>query len=98
LSPWPPPDQCDPLRILVGCVSPTEGNLRSFGKRVRVARIELGLTQVGLGRRTGFATNWVAHIENGRRLPNMENLLALANALGVSTDWLLGRVRGMCDH
>lgn len=35
----------------------------------------------------------VRHFETGHRFPNAESLRRLADALGVSADYLLGRVR-----
>jgi transcriptional regulator with XRE-family HTH domain len=35
----------------------------------------------------------VSHFETGHRFPNAESLRRLADALGVSADYLLGRVR-----
>ncbi len=35
----------------------------------------------------------VSHFETGHRFPNAESLRRLADALGVSTDYLLGRVK-----
>jgi transcriptional regulator with XRE-family HTH domain len=32
----------------------------------------------------------IAHFEAGRRLPNVPNLFAMAQALGVSMDYLVG--------
>ena len=35
----------------------------------------------------------VSHFETGHRFPNAESLRRLADALGVSADYLLGRVK-----
>lgn len=69
--------------------------LRHLGKRVRRAREDYGYSQQGLAdvlARYGVAVKQatINHIENGNRKPSVEVLLALALALQVSTDYLLG--------
>jgi transcriptional regulator with XRE-family HTH domain len=50
-----------------------------------------GLTQGGLGARAGIAAASISHFETGQRLPSVESLVKLADALEVSVDVLLGR-------
>jgi transcriptional regulator with XRE-family HTH domain len=50
------------------------------------------LTQSQLGGRAGIAAASVSHFETGQRVPSLESLVKLADALGVSVDALLGRV------
>lgn len=57
-----------------------------------VAQRELrGLTQAQLGARAGIAPAAISHFETGQRVPSVESLLKLADALSVSVDLLLGR-------
>lgn len=62
-----------------------------FSERLKQLRFEKGLTQkevadlVHVNRVT--YTNW----ERGKREPNFENLVKLADLLDVSLDWLFGR-------
>ncbi len=58
--------------------------------RVRRLREEQMLSQVDLSRQVGLHKTAIAHIEAGRRAPSLGRLVALARALGVSTDHLLG--------
>ena len=51
-----------------------------------------GLTQHELARRADVPTISVSHFETGHRFPTSESLSRLADALGVSADYLLGRV------
>jgi transcriptional regulator with XRE-family HTH domain len=51
------------------------------------------LTQEALARKADVPTPSVSHFETGHRFPNAESLRRLADALGVSADFLLGRVK-----
>ncbi len=64
-----------------------------FAKRLRDARERLrGLTQTQLAEKTGLPATTISHFENpeGTRKPSFDNLRRLANALEVTTDYLLG--------
>ena len=61
----------------------------SLGRRVADCREQLGLTQKVLAERAGLSVTFVSEIENDRRTPGTEALLALANALGSSLDYLV---------
>ena len=56
-----------------------------------MARELKGLTQKDLGKILGVSDGAVANYENGKREPNLETVLRLADLFGVTTDWLLGR-------
>ena len=57
-----------------------------------VAQRELrGMTQADLGSAAGIAPAAISHFETGQRVPSVESLLKLADALSVSVDFLLGR-------
>jgi len=62
-----------------------------FSKRVRKLRQEKGLSQLELAKKSDLQASAISHFETGRRTPSMENLGRLADALGVSSDFLLGR-------
>jgi transcriptional regulator with XRE-family HTH domain len=51
------------------------------------------MTQEELARKADVPTISVSHFETGHRFPNAESLRRLADALGVSADYLLGRVK-----
>ena len=63
-----------------------------FRLQFRTIRERRGLTQVALGQRAGMAPASISHFETGQRVPSLESLVRLADALGVSVDELLGRV------
>lgn len=62
-----------------------------IGQRIREARIEKGLSQDKLGKIIGVSKVTICWYENNQRTPNLENFEKLANSLGVSCDYLLGR-------
>lgn len=64
----------------------------TVSQRLREFREQRGLTQTELGVRAGMAAASVSHFETGQRVPSLESLMKLADALEVSVDALLGRV------
>ena len=71
----------------------TEQSRKRFRARLREWRLKRGLTQEELARKADVPTISVSHFETGHRFPNAESLRRLADALGVSADYLLGRVK-----
>lgn len=63
-----------------------------FPQRLRLARELRELSQSELAARSGLQPAAVSHFETGARRPSFDNLRRLANALQVSTDYLIGRV------
>ena len=63
-----------------------------FPQRLRAARALRDLNQSELARRAGLQASAVSHFETGARKPSFDNLKRLADALDVTTDYLLGRV------
>lgn len=57
-----------------------------------VLRLEAGLTQTELAKRSGIRQSEISKIENGRINPTMETLEALASALGAHLGFV--RVEG----
>lgn len=63
--------------------------------RIHLAMIKKGYSRAEFARSTGVSSNYVWSWFNGERLPNDRALHAIAEALGVSIEWLLtGRVEG----
>ena len=71
----------------------SEQSRKKFRERLREWRLKRGLTQEELARKADVPTIGVSHFETGHRFPNAASLRRLADALGVSTDYLLGRVK-----
>jgi transcriptional regulator with XRE-family HTH domain len=64
-----------------------------FQERLRTAREQLRKwSQSDLASRAGLPPSSIAHFETGARKPSFDTLRRLANALEVTTDYLLGRV------
>lgn len=61
-----------------------------LGKRVRIRRQVLELTQEGLAEKIGVSTSFIGHIERGSRKLSVETLYALCKALDTSADFLIG--------
>ena len=61
-----------------------------FGDRLRQLRKEQGLTQTELGKRVGISQRLVAYYEAQGGSPSPELLVKFADALGISTNTLLG--------
>jgi transcriptional regulator with XRE-family HTH domain len=62
----------------------------TMGRRVRVARRMLDLTQGDLGERFGRTHGWVASIEKGKAYPPPFLLVALRKATGQPFGWFYG--------
>lgn len=65
------------------------GVLAAMGPRLRVSRERRGDTLTDVSRATGISLSTLSRVENGRRKPNLELLLHLAKAYGVSLDELV---------
>ena len=63
-----------------------------FPGRLRTAREKRDLSQRELASRAHFQASAISHFETGGRKPSFDNLRRLADALDVTTDYLLGRV------
>ena len=61
-----------------------------FGKRLATAREHRGLSQTALAGFCGMNAANINHFERGRRQPTPRNLVKLADALCVTTDYLVG--------
>ena len=67
--------------------------LSEIGKRIEERRKKLGLTQENLAEKSNVTTQFVSYAESGKRAMRPENLLKVAEALNVSTDYILtGRI------
>ena len=66
-----------------------EINYEELGKKIKNLRIEKGLTQENLADYVGCNTSHISNIENSYTKLSLNVLLAIANALNVSIDYLL---------
>lgn len=82
--------------LRANAVAPTNGHSNGIpidgvrlGARLRELRLEAGLTQAELARRTGIHRPNIARVEAGRHTPSLETLSRLATAIGVPTTRVL---------
>ena len=73
-------------------MSDNETPSETFRIRLKEAREMREWNQGQLAERAGMPASSVAHFESGSRKPSFDSLRRLANALDVTTDYLLGRV------
>lgn len=62
-----------------------------IGERLRSARAGAGLSQTQTAKAIGITARSYKAYEAGSINPSYDNLVALADLLGVTTDYLLGR-------
>ena len=62
----------------------------SLGNRIRLARERAGYTQEKVAEKVGVSRSAVSRWEQGEIEPKVQNLVAVAALLNVSTDYLLG--------
>lgn len=68
---------------------------QQFPGRLVTARRHRGFSQDELAGRTGLKPAAISHFETGTRKPSFDNLRKLADALTVTSDYLLGRTSDM---
>ncbi|MGA7711845.1 MAG: helix-turn-helix transcriptional regulator [Rhizomicrobium sp.] len=78
--------------VSVGTSRPNAIMADPFSERLRAARVRRRWSQKELARRASVATKDIVHFEEGFSRPTIDRLRRLANALEVSTDYLLGIV------
>lgn len=63
--------------------------LEEVGQRIMELRKNMGLTQAELAEMSDLTAQFVSYAESGKRAMRPENLMKIAAALGVSTDYIL---------
>jgi len=64
-----------------------------FRKRLKAARELRSMSQADLAERAGLPPSAISHYETGTRRPSFTNLRRLAEAMEVTTDYLIGRTK-----
>ncbi len=64
--------------------------MKEFAERLKDLRLEMGLSTTKLGEAIGVSNVAISRWERELRIPNIENLVALARFFKVSTDYLCG--------
>ncbi|MGB5974817.1 MAG: helix-turn-helix transcriptional regulator [Nodosilinea sp.] len=63
--------------------------MRRFGEKLYRLRIRRGLTLTKLGNLLGVHNTFVSQLEKGRKIPNAEMILRVADTFDVTTDQLM---------
>ncbi len=69
-----------------------KNNLQNLGETLRTLRRERGFTQEQLAELADLHSTYIAKIEAGQRLPSLETLASLANALQIPMSMIISRV------
>lgn len=72
----------------------SSGNIKknnNFSERLKNARELKEMSQGDLAKKSNLQPSAISHFETGKRKPSFDNLRSLADALNVTTDFLLGR-------
>ncbi|MCP1173778.1 helix-turn-helix domain-containing protein [Ralstonia chuxiongensis] len=64
--------------------------MKIFAERLKLARTERGISQRELCRRLGVSQNLVGEYERAEAIPKIDSLLAIAQELDCTTDFLVG--------
>lgn len=64
-------------------------NQAALGKRIKAAREKKNMTQEELAAAVDYGVGHISVIERGVKPPKLDKLVAIANILGVGTDYLL---------
>ena len=63
--------------------------MKEIGKRIKELRLEHNLSQQQFGQILSVSQDTVSLWENGKSLPTTENLIVIAKAFSVTTDYIL---------
>lgn len=66
-----------------------EIDYEALGMRIRNIRKERNVTQEKLGEICELSTAHIGHIERGTRIPSLDTLFRISQALGVSIDYMV---------
>jgi len=61
-----------------------------IGRRVREARLKLGLTQERLAARANLHYSYIGQVERGNKVPSLKTLSKIAKALNLKVEDLIG--------
>lgn len=64
---------------------------QTLAKRLRDTRVKCGESRTDVASYVGISASAIGNYENCQSLPEVRNLISIANYLKVSLDWLVGR-------
>lgn len=62
---------------------------KAMGKRLKIERCNLNLTQEQLAEEVGLSPDYIGQIERGERNISLDKLILIVNKLGVTVDYVL---------
>lgn len=62
---------------------------KKLGKKIKLARVELDLTQIGLAKKISAKQKSISRYENGISLPSLDTLVKIAKVLKKHTAYFL---------
>jgi transcriptional regulator with XRE-family HTH domain len=63
--------------------------MKRFGEKLSILRKKQGLTVRQLGEMLSVHNTYISQLEKGRRIPNAEMILRIADTFGVTADQLM---------
>jgi transcriptional regulator with XRE-family HTH domain len=63
--------------------------MKRFGEKIYQLRTQRGLTLTDLGDLLGVHNTFISQLEKGRKVPNAEMILKMADTFDVTTDHLM---------
>lgn len=68
--------------------------MKTIGKKIEACRKSKGMTQAALAEKAGIDRTYINNVEAGRKVPKLNTISRIANALGVHPitllpDWFL---------
>jgi transcriptional regulator with XRE-family HTH domain len=85
------------MKVYENVMIESSGPINKFPERLRAARELRSLSQGELALKTKLQPSAISHFETDARKPSFANLKRLADALNVTTDYLLGRVEDAAE-
>ena len=76
----------------------TEKAPRTFGSRLKEARLRRDMSQEDIAKLVGISQITFSRYERNSQDPNTDTLWEISKILRVSTDWLLGEHEDVIDH
>ena len=61
----------------------------SIGRNIRKYRMEKKMRQEDLAEKTGLSANYIGMLERSEKLPALDTLISILNALGITADAVL---------
>ena len=64
---------------------------KTFGETIRHERLARNLTQEALAEKSELSLNFIGNLERGEKLPSLDTMVKLADALGIKVAELMAK-------